>query len=152
MLSMEALFWTPLGMDLLLLATTYSCCRFQGLEWYLKTISEQAAASKKNDDEATTNFSASNPIHSVWDLAMIAYSSYGCLLPWAAYVCYIDPSHRTSCAWAMTNLMMFKLMSVEAWKWTNKDSETKSKVLSIIFFYLPTYGGYAIYNTFLKKN
>ena len=144
----EALFWAPLGMDLLLLATTYSYCRFSGLEWYLKSINQHAPASKKRDDGdiAKAIKDESHPIHSVWDLALIAYSAYGCLLPWAAYVCYTDPSHRTSCAWAMTTLMAMKLMSKEAWNWA--DAEQKSKIVSILVFYLPTYGGYAVYNTF----
>eukprot|EP00640_Fibrocapsa_japonica_P007769 CAMPEP_0113943398 /NCGR_PEP_ID=MMETSP1339-20121228/23230_1 /TAXON_ID=94617 /ORGANISM="Fibrocapsa japonica" /LENGTH=154 /DNA_ID=CAMNT_0000948255 /DNA_START=304 /DNA_END=768 /DNA_ORIENTATION=- /assembly_acc=CAM_ASM_000762 len=151
LMSMEALFWAPLGMDLLLLVTTYSCCRFYGLKWYLKTINQHSSDPKKNDDvDGATDQIAdkSNPIHSVWDLAMIAYSAYGCLLPWAAYVCYIDPSHRTSCAWAMTALMLHKLMSEGAWNWT--DEEQRSKIITLIVFYLPTYGGYAVYNTFLK--
>lgn len=151
MVSTELLFWAPLGMDLLLLATTYSYCRFSGLEWYLNTINQHSSAPKKNDDDAAklSITDESNPIHSVWDLAMLAYSAYGCLLPWAAYVCYIDPSHRTSCAWAMTSLMLTKLMSKGAWKWAD-DAEQKSKIISIIVFYLPTYGGYAVYNTFFK--
>lgn len=152
MLSIEALFWAPIGMDLLLLVTTYSYCRFSGLEWYLKTISEHSSAPKKNDDDDNATEKAiadeSNPIHSVWDLAMIAYSAYGCLLPWAAYVCYTDPSHRTSCAWAMTMLMLSKMTSKGAWNW--EDGEQKSKLISIITFYLPTYGGYAVYNSFFK--
>lgn len=147
-ITMEALFWTPLGMDLLLLATTYSCFRFYGLEWYLKTINQHSSALKKNDDEAKSIKDESSPIHSVWDLALVAYSAYGCLLPWAAYVCYIDPSHRTSLAWAMTLLMIMKLCSKEAWDWT--DGEQKSKIISIFVLYLPTYGGYAVYNTFFK--
>mmetsp|Transcript_17797 Transcript_17797/g.42846 ORF Transcript_17797/g.42846 Transcript_17797/m.42846 type:complete len:162 (+) Transcript_17797:136-621(+) len=151
MVSTETLFWTPLVMDLLLMVTTYSYCRLSGLEWYLKTINEHAP--KKNDDDTAAAKKAiddkSNPIHDVWELAMIAYSAYGCVLPWAAYVCYHDMSHRTSLAWAMTALMSAKLASPAAWKWTHDGQ--KSKILTIIFFYLPTYGGYAIYNTFLEK-
>mmetsp|Transcript_34022 Transcript_34022/g.71625 ORF Transcript_34022/g.71625 Transcript_34022/m.71625 type:complete len:80 (+) Transcript_34022:302-541(+) len=79
---------------------------------------------------------------------MIAYSAYGCLLPWAAYVCYYDASHRTSCAWAMTMLMFHKMMSKGAWNW--EDAGQKSKIMTVIVFYLPTYGGYAVYNTFFK--
>lgn len=147
MISMEALFWAPLGLDLMLLAITYSYCRFSGLEWYLNTTMPKG---KKNDDEAIIKSikDKSNPIHSVWDLAMIAYSAYGCLLPWAAYISYVDPTHRTSCAWAMTSLMAMKLLSEGAWNW--KDGEQRSKIITIVVFYLPTYGGYAIYNTFFK--
>jgi len=149
MISMEALFWAPLGLDLLLLATTISCCKLSGMEWYLKTINEHSSAPKKNDDNVAKSINDdSSPIHSVWELAMIAYSAYGCLLPWAAYVCYTDPSHRVSCAWAMTTLMLSKMTSKAAWNW--EDAAGKSKMLSLIVFYLPTYGGYAVYNTFLK--
>eukprot|EP00584_Thalassiosira_punctigera_P013930 CAMPEP_0172555514 /NCGR_PEP_ID=MMETSP1067-20121228/58458_1 /TAXON_ID=265564 ORGANISM="Thalassiosira punctigera, Strain Tpunct2005C2" /NCGR_SAMPLE_ID=MMETSP1067 /ASSEMBLY_ACC=CAM_ASM_000444 /LENGTH=107 /DNA_ID=CAMNT_0013344037 /DNA_START=139 /DNA_END=459 /DNA_ORIENTATION=- len=98
---------------------------------------------KKSDDDATNSIKdGSNPIHSVWDLAMVAYSAYGCLLPWAAYICYVDSSHRTSCAWAMTTLMFMKMASKNAWDWT--DGQQKSKIISILVFYLPTYGGYAV--------
>ena len=142
MISTETLFWAPLGMDLLLLGTTYACCRFSGLEWYLKTTK------KKDDADMTKSIQdEEHPIHSVWDLAMTAYSAYGCLLPWAAYVCYVDPSHRTSCAWAMTTLMVAKLLSENIWDW----NDGQQKVLSIFVFYLPTYGGYAVYNTFFKQ-
>ena len=148
-LSSEMLFWAPIGMDLLLLATTYSCCRFGGLEWYLRTVNQQKKDKKKDDGDKNIVADKSNPIHSIWDLAMIAYSAYGCLLPWAAYVCYDDPSHRTSLCWAMTTLMLFKLGSTGAWNW--EDAEAKSKIITIFTFYLPTYGGYAVYNTFLKE-
>jgi len=47
-------------------------------------------------------------LEQVWELAMIAYSGYGVLLPWAAYVCYHDPSLRPSFSWAMTALMCTK--------------------------------------------
>ena len=147
-MSSEMLFWAPIGMDLLLLATTYSCCRFGGLEWYLRTVNQQKKDKKKDGDKNIVA-DKSNPIHSIWDLAMIAYSAYGCLLPWAAYVCYDDPSHRTSLCWAMTTLMLFKLASTGAWNW--EDAEAKSKIITIFTFYLPTYGGYAVYNTFLKE-
>ena len=48
----------------------------------------------------------------------------------------------------MTTLMIMKLMSKEAWNWA--DAEQKSKIVSIFVFYLPTYGGYAMYNTFFR--
>ena len=150
MISTETLFWAPLGMDLLLLGTTYTCCRFSGMEWYLKTMNQHSSNKKQDDDADITKLiqSEDHPIHPVWDLVS-AYSAYGCLLPWAAYVCYFDPSHRTSCAWAMTTLMLAKLASRNAWDWT--DGQTKSKVVSILVFYLPTYGGYAVYNTLFKQ-
>jgi len=149
---MEALFWAPLGMDLLLLATTYSCCRFSGLQWFLETTNQHSSVERKKNDDvriAAINADESNPIHSVWDLAMVAYSAYGSLLPWAAYVCYNDPSHRTSLCWAMTSLMLTKMASKNAWNWN--DAGQKSKIMTIIVFYLPTYGGYAVYNTFFSQ-
>ena len=61
-------------MDLMLLATTYLCCRLYGLEWYLITTKQLSAAVKKKDDDKIDKSmkDGSGPIHSVWDLAMIA--------------------------------------------------------------------------------
>ena len=50
----------------------------------------------------------------------------------------------------MTTLMAAKLSSPNAWKFTNENG-AKGKVLTIIFFYLPTYGGYAAYKSFLSS-
>jgi hypothetical protein len=72
------------------------------------------------------------------------------LLPWATYVAYKDPSLRVSLSWAMTTLMAAKLASPGAWKWTNANGQ-KGKILTIIFFYLPTYGGYATYKSFFSS-
>ena len=101
MISIETLFWAPLGMDLLLLGSIYPSFRFFGLEYFFKTMNQHSSGPKKNDDDVAKSVSdESDPIHSVWDLALMAYSAYGCLLPWATYVCYNDPSHRTSLSWA----------------------------------------------------
>lgn len=158
-LSVETLFWTPLAVDLMLLATTYSLCRFSGLGWFLKTMKEHSTDAdegtplKKNDDEDADIQKLvndkSHPINEVWGLAMIAYSAYGCLLPWATYVAYTNPDLRPSLSWAMTALMLFKLTETNVQKWNNEAQE-KSKVLAIIFFYLPTYGGYAVYKSFFE--
>ncbi|KAL7501235.1 hypothetical protein ACHAWT_011167 [Skeletonema menzelii] len=153
MLSIETLFWAPLAMDLMLLVGTYSACKLSGLGWYLDEMQKHTSAKKNDDDDkaiASVVKDESHPIHSVWDLAMTAYSAYGCLLPWATYVAYMDPTLRVSLSWAMTTLMAAKLASPNAWKWTNENGE-KGKVLTIIFFYIPTYGGYAAYKSFFSS-
>eukprot|EP00985_Skeletonema_marinoi_P016381 scaffold8789_cov186-Skeletonema_marinoi.AAC.7 len=152
MLSIETLFWAPLGMDVMLLVGTYSACKLSGLGWYLDEMKKHSEKKNDDDDEVIDNLvkDESHPIHSVWDLAMTAYSAYGCLLPWATYVAYKDPSLRVSLSWAMTTLMASKLASPGAWKWTNANGQ-KGKILTIIFFYLPTYGGYATYKSFFSS-
>ncbi len=79
---------------------------------------------------------------------MIAYSAYGCLLLWATYVCYNDSSLRTSFCWAMTSLMLAKLCNTTAQQWT--DGDTSTKMLTILVFYLPCYGGYGVYKAFFQ--
>ena len=141
MLSIEALFWVPLGMDLMLLVGTYSACKLSGLKWYLDEMKKHSEQKKnENDDEVIAQPVENNShlIHSVWELAMIAYSAYDCLLPWATYICYNHPSLHVSLSWAMTMLMTAKLTSPNTWKWTNINGQ-KGKTLEIIFFYLPTY-------------
>ena len=179
-LSVETLFWAPLGMDLMLLVGTYSACKVSGLGWFLNEMKKHSEKKNDDGDEEIDKLvkTESHPIHSVWDLAMTAYSAYGCvslkffhffhtynflfpmsyissslslqLLPWATYVSCNDPSLRVSLSWAMTTLMVAKLSSPNAWKWTNTNGE-KGKVLTIIFFYLPTYGGYAAYKSFFSS-
>lgn len=152
-MSVEWLFWTPFGMDLLLLVTTYSCCKFGGSQWYLKTmkehkVSDQSGKAKKSDDGVVNATASNEDVDTVWELAMIAYSAYGCLLPWAAFVAYTDPKHRVSLSWAMTALMLSKLASKSTWNW--QDAQARSKIMTILFFNLPTYGGYAVYKTFIN--
>lgn len=178
MLSVETLFWAPLAMDLMLLVGTYSACNLKGLGWFLDEMKKHSI--KKNDDDddeviAKLVKDKSHPIHSVWYIAMSAYSAYACvsrhvsiivcrisvplisspflspqLLPWATYVAYTNPNLRVSLSWAMTAMMATKLASPNTWKWTNNtENGAKGKALTIIFFYIPTYGGYAAYKSFL---
>ena len=82
MLSSETLFWAPLAMDLMLLVGTYSACKLSGLGWYLDEMQKHTSAKKNDDDDkaiASVVKDESHPIHSVWDLAMTAYSAYGCV-------------------------------------------------------------------------
>lgn len=64
----------------MLLATTYSCCRLKGLEWFLDTMKNHSSneeAKKNSADHSKEIADKSHPIHDVWDLALIAYSAYG---------------------------------------------------------------------------
>ena len=81
MLSIETLFWAPLGMDVMLLVGTYSACKLSGLGWYLDEMKKHSEKKNDDDDEVIDNLvkDESHPIHSVWDLAMTAYSAYGCV-------------------------------------------------------------------------
>ena len=81
MLSVETLFWTPLAMDGMLLVGTYSACNLKGLGWFLDEMKKHSV--KKNDDDddeviAKLVKDKSHPIHSVWYIAMSAYSAYAC--------------------------------------------------------------------------
>ena len=152
--SVETLLWFPLGTDLLLLVFIYGYCRFSGVEWFLAQQLEQDsedAHHKKTDGDRPQNTAikvepkSKKQLDQVWELAMIAYSGYGVLLPWAAYVCYHDPSLRPSFSWAMTALMFAKYFSLPP------DGGVKGKRLTLLFMYFPTYGGYAIYKTFFDR-
>jgi len=157
--SWEILFWIPTFMDALLLAVTYGYCSSQGVSWYLNTQAEAIATQKqtntKKDDKYLTKGPAAIDIapevHSVWVLAMAAYSAYACLFPLAIYWCIIQPEFRPSFCWAMTLLMIIKThtMITSAQDKTINDSKTQGGLYTLIFFYLPTYGGYAIIKTFV---
>lgn len=78
-LSTETLFWLPLGTDLMLLGTTYTLCKLNGVEWFLNTAKQHSSdESKKSDVDYSKDIEdKAHPIHDIWDLAMIAYSAYG---------------------------------------------------------------------------
>lgn len=115
MLSIEALFWAPLGMDLMLLAGTYTACKLSGLGWYLTEMKKHSEKKNDDDDEVIAKLvkDESHPIHSVWDIAMTAYSAYGCVSRISFNICWISvhhPSHTflprysLSTAFAMGNV------------------------------------------------
>ena len=161
-------------MDVMLLVGTYSACNLKGLGWFLDEMKKHSIKNNDdNDDKVIAKLveDKSHPIHSVWYIAMSAYSAYSCvsrqssrvycrmyisvptisflllflspqLLPWATYVAYTNPNLRVSLSWAMTAMMATKLASPNTWKWTNNtENGAKGKALTIIFFYIPTYGG-----------
>jgi len=76
----------------------------------------------------------------LWETFMISYSAYGALLCWATYIAVTQSELRPSLSWAMTGLMAMKLV-------TTAKVEIDEKFYSLIFFYIPTYGGYAMYKT-----
>ena len=77
----------------------------------------------------------------LWETFMISYSAYGALLCWATYIAVTQPDLRPSLSWAMTGLMVMKLV-------TTAKIEIDEKIYSLIFFYIPAYGGYSMYKTF----
>mmetsp|Transcript_10107 Transcript_10107/g.14825 ORF Transcript_10107/g.14825 Transcript_10107/m.14825 type:complete len:170 (+) Transcript_10107:125-634(+) len=159
--SWELLFWMPTLLDALLLLVTYGYCNHEGVLWYLNTqadaIAKQKETNDKKDDPKSNSSSAEAPInvtpevHSVWVLAMAAYSAYACLFPLAIYWCTIEPQFRSSFCWAMTILMLIKThtMIKGSADQTLNDSKTREGLNTLLFFYLPTYGGYAILKTFV---
>ncbi len=92
MLSIEALFWAPLGMDVMLLLGTYSACKLSGLGWYLNEMKKHTEKKNDDDDELIAKLvkDESHPIHSVWDIAMTAYSAYGCVSLHISFIICLD--------------------------------------------------------------
>ena len=155
--AIETVFWLPFGVDLMLLVFTYGYCRLEGCEWFLKeTMKHQKQQTpeddhKKNDgdnkdkEKKLATVEETTPeqkkIQSLlWETFMISYSAYGALLCWATYIAVTQPELRPSLSWAMTGLMAMKLV-------TTAKVEIDEKFYSLIFFYIPTYGGYAMYKT-----
>jgi len=154
--SWELLFWLPTVLDLFLLIGTYSACTFSGVSWYLQSQKEVISAQKKKYDADGSSSSEnvvelSPEVHAVWELAMAAYSAYACLLPLAVYWCIIRPDMRPSFCWTMTGLMIYKtyILSKSSSDKTICESKRREGLNSLLFFYFPTYGGYAIVKTFL---
>jgi hypothetical protein len=135
-LSIEILFWLPTLLDLALLVITYGYCRWYGVEWYLKQTES------KNEDNGPLSKRDKN----LWDFAMMAYSAYGVLLPLCFYWCYNFPEFRTSFCWAMTFLMVSKILHIQ-----KTEGDALKSTFSLYFFYIPTYGGYALYKTFFSS-
>mmetsp|Transcript_33341 Transcript_33341/g.37919 ORF Transcript_33341/g.37919 Transcript_33341/m.37919 type:complete len:179 (-) Transcript_33341:220-756(-) len=158
--SWEILFWLPTLLDLLLLVVTYGYCNYYGVLWYLETqaevlIQEKKAANKKKDCVMNgENFKPviSTEVKLIWELAMVTYTAYACLFPTCVYICTIYPKFRTMFCWAMTILMLKKASmlyrdddpSTNLFKLMKKEEGMNS----LIYFYVPTYGGYAILKTF----
>ena len=63
----------------MLLGTTYTLCKLNGVEWFLNTAKQHSSdESKKSDVDYSKDIAdKAHPIHDIWDLAMIAYSAYG---------------------------------------------------------------------------
>ena len=171
-LSVELLFWLPTLLDLLLLIIIYSNCQWNGINWYLKTQQQQPSSSdsnntkKKNDgddDSSKPNeiiilddcnkLPAGSPalatLLKVWEFGMMAYSTYAVLFPFAIYNCYVRPEVRVSFCWAMTLIMCEKIRYFWAENAKHQESTKNQQALtSLYYFYLPTYGGYAIWKSF----
>ena len=143
----------------MLLVITYGYCRLCGLNWYLEQVKVQQEALKKNEEEehhkktdgdkppsesSPKQTSPDEDTLEIWEFAKIAYSAYGCILPWAAYVCYHHSDLRVSLRWATTTLMVFKLFSTLH---DETDKTKLAKMYSVVLLYFPTYGGYAVYKT-----
>jgi len=163
--SWELLFWLPTLMDALLLIVTYGSCTVHGVTWYLHTqaaaiAGQKDAARKKNDPqdgsakvkgEDSVEFDLNPEVHAVWDLALAAYNGYACLLPLSIYWCVVRPEIRTSFCWAMCTLMLLKTqhLAKESAHETMTDFKRKQGLNALMYFYLPTYGGYAFLKSFV---
>jgi hypothetical protein len=161
--AMEILYWLPIAMDMLLLVGTYGSFCYYGMDWYFEQNDKQKANNKQAEPDKKDSLVDISPavrerLDSLWELAMVAYSAYGCVLPWAVFTTYQYPSLRPSLSWAMTTLMAFKYVSV-SWGFGGTNTASvpqqselqKSKQNALLWFYFPTYGGYAIYKTFIEK-
>lgn len=155
----ELLFWLPTLMDLLLLAMIYGSCSYHGITWFLNSTKDDAMK-KKNDDVVVDEKDLPPTVHQVWEFAMMAYSAYATLFVFAFYCCIKLPELRTSFCWAMTILMIIKCRLVISQQALLKQSDAKAvmaekrnreKLMSLVVFYFPTYGGYAILKTFVLK-
>mmetsp|Transcript_50241 Transcript_50241/g.116646 ORF Transcript_50241/g.116646 Transcript_50241/m.116646 type:complete len:149 (-) Transcript_50241:120-566(-) len=137
---LELLFWLPTLMDFLLLFVTLGSLETKGQPW-LYSVALPEPERKHFNEGATVSEHAQARIETVWDIAMAAYSAYACLFGLALYWCYTMPEMRGSFCVAMTCLMLKKLALLQKFEGgAFKDGKT----LTIIFFYLPTYGGYAV--------
>lgn len=150
--SIEILFWMPTILDLLLLISTYGYCTTKGVSWYLETQKDIIVEQKKKDDDNTIIPEAYPEVHSVWELAMAAYTAYACLFPLAIYWCYKYPMLRVSFCWTMTVLMMGKTYILCKSSKTIVKSKREEGIKSLIIFYFPTYGGYALFKTFILES
>ena len=68
-------------MDVMLLVGTYSACNLKGLGWFLDEMKKHSIKKNDDDDEVIAKLvkDKSHPIHSVWYIAMSAYSAYACV-------------------------------------------------------------------------
>merc|ERR1739842_273446 len=86
-------------------------------------------------------------IQSVWETTMISYSAYATLLASSTYSAYYYPETRKAVGWAMLSLMFAKIYHIDDLGDGNKaTSDSKKGVL--YWFYLPTYGGYCLFNLY----
>uniref|UniRef100_A0A7S1BBS0 Uncharacterized protein n=1 Tax=Corethron hystrix TaxID=216773 RepID=A0A7S1BBS0_9STRA len=167
LISVELLFWLPTLLDIVLLIFTYGYCSNHGVVWFLKmqaeVIAKQkkdvAGRKKKDDDDAAEEKIAKTAescdpdvtpeLQEVWEMTMAAYSAYACLLPLAVYWCTYQPELRPSFCWTMTILMVKKTHMLFH---STDGNKRRGGLLSLIFFYFPTYGGYAVLKTFFASS
>lgn len=153
---LELLFWLPTIMDSLLLVIIYGSCSCNGVTWFLQQ------QDKKNDDANLSEEKLPSTVHQIWEFAMLAYSAYACLLPFGVYSCIIHPDLRPAFCFAMTVLMLIKIRFMTAQERSGQEKGpdaavgtkkgSKGALGFLFFFYLPTYGGYAIIKTFFVRD
>ena len=137
----DVLFWTPLGMDVLLAAGTYPTFLMKGKSFFLKNL--------KMSQEEVAKAEESKAAHSLWHLVMIAYSGYSFLLASSTLLSYHYEPARKATGAAMLALMFtkkFALKDPNLMQGNKEMQESKDGIL--MWFYFPFYGGYCLWNLY----
>jgi len=154
MKTVDWLLWLPLGMDVILAVVTYPMFLVKGLSWCLEMHEQEESATKKKDEIPSTEQLANDSrVQAIWEILMVAYSGYVALLFLAVYHSYQNAeAFAMTTSWSMFFLMLAKIACTKQMQSLNTkftaSGQSKQKEYSLYFFYLPTYGGYAILTTF----
>lgn len=119
----------------------------KGPEWALSVL---MSTKEKEEDPAFLEDVNRKPFQKIWDLFMISYEGYTGFTVSTLICIYKNPDTIPMFAYPLFALYLYKLKYLwpkySALKGTKDDDyqkkETKMKLDSVLYFFLPFYGGY----------
>jgi len=123
---------------------TFPLFMANGSKWVLKSLAPDAK--EKPDDPCTTASLADTERKSfqlLWELFMVAYEGYFGFTASTLICIYKVPETIPIFAYSLLGLYAYKLKAVLKWKSEQEDDlQRKTKLYTILGFFLPFYGGY----------
>lgn len=138
----ETLFWIPFAMDLLLCLIQFPMFALNGPEWMAQTM--RGMEPKKDDSKSAV----SSDYVQLYDLFLLCYSGYCALMFYGCYTILTYPDDLLPVFGAlMLAVILAKVVLILRWEQRDNPTNVKlqqSKHASLLYFNLPTYGGYCL--------
>lgn len=151
-LTKELLIYIAFTVDALNTICTFPLFVMNGPKWLLSTMQKQEQDMKKKDDDNDNNNNNDwsmdadrKSFQFMWDLFMVCYEGYfGFTI--STFICiYKVPETIPIFAYSLFILYLYKLKFILSTKKNNNEygyEQYKGKLYSVLFFFLPCYGGY----------